>query len=220
MDLSRIYGGVLNDVLIQDVLFRSITAFDPPAVKMLLERKVDANLSHNGTNPLVHAVTLGQYSIVQLLLQHGANPNLVLPNGRSVINTICKDIYYTLDEDDDIEAGTTTGTSVGMLALITENPLGIHRCEIDMTHRQLTKATEKGNYRRDTLTFLACISKSAFPDIDLDLVDEKGDDTVTIVCQALNYRGSSKVPEFTSPSTYPPTNIWNQTRDILRYWWS
>lgn len=69
-------------------LFFAIKRNNEPAVEFLLKNeKTDINCLSNGFTPLAHLLeNRGSYLLIEMLLQHGADPNIPTPKGKSPLN--------------------------------------------------------------------------------------------------------------------------------------
>ena len=97
-------------------------------VRTLCEHKADAGASDkNGHSTLEHPCIDGDLEVVKLLLSKGADPNVCLPNGKTlvslakegghddIVNILCK---HGANINDDVDASGYKSLGTGIVVLI------------------------------------------------------------------------------------------------------
>lgn len=90
-------------------------------LKLLLKKEIDVNIKNNeGQTPLIKAILLNSQSIVQLLIQHGADVNLKSNGITPLMLAAEKGLPYIavtlIQANADIDAQATDGMSIAMMA--------------------------------------------------------------------------------------------------------
>ena len=82
-------GANINDKTTKDVtiLMHAIGAERVEDIKFLLENGADPNVVSYSSGPLVMAIKKDMYSVVNLLLEHNADPNKQCPSGKTPLST-------------------------------------------------------------------------------------------------------------------------------------
>ena len=79
------------------VVLPPLTCTDPIGkMRVLLEHHADANLNYGGANPLSHAVAQNRADAVQLLLQHGADPDAQTVTGDTARSAATRNKYASI----------------------------------------------------------------------------------------------------------------------------